>query len=57
MTTKMTKIIRKEIGISENLALEIESEYQKADVYLRVVGMGGDGVADPAFGNIQLQFK
>ena len=29
----------------------------KADVYLRIVGTDGDGVADPAFGQIEVQFK
>jgi archaellum component FlaF (FlaF/FlaG flagellin family) len=29
----------------------------QADVFLRVVGAGGDGVADPPFGRIQLQFR
>jgi len=29
----------------------------RADVYLRTVGIDGDGVADPQFGLIALQFK
>ncbi|MDQ5822414.1 MAG: hypothetical protein M3540_13335, partial [Actinomycetota bacterium] len=29
----------------------------KADVFLRVVGINGDGTADPSFGNIILQVK
>ena len=29
----------------------------KADVYLRVVGINGDGVADPSFGDITLQVR
>jgi len=29
----------------------------KADVYLRIVGIDGNGAADPAFGNIALQVK
>lgn len=29
----------------------------KADVFLRIVGLSGDGVVDPAFGLITLQFK
>lgn len=29
----------------------------KADVFLRIVGIDGDGVADPQFGLISLQFK
>ena len=29
----------------------------KADVFVRAVGVSGDGAADPAFGNILLQVK
>jgi hypothetical protein len=29
----------------------------KADVFLRVVGAGGNGTVDPRFGNVQLQVK
>ena len=29
----------------------------KQDVFLRVVGQGGDGAADPAFGVSSLQYK
>jgi hypothetical protein len=29
----------------------------KADVLVRVAGIGGDGAADPAFGGIHVQFK
>lgn len=29
----------------------------QADVWLRIVGVGGDGVVDPLFGLIELQFK
>ena len=29
----------------------------KADVFLRVVGINGDGSADPSFGNVILQVK
>jgi len=29
----------------------------KADVFITLDGSGGDGVLDPAFGNIYAQFK
>jgi len=29
----------------------------QADVFVAIVGSGGDGVLDPAFGNISVQFK
>jgi hypothetical protein len=29
----------------------------KADVYLRVVSFGGDGIVDPSFGNVVVQVK
>ncbi len=29
----------------------------KADVYIRIVGIGGDGVVDPTFGTIIVQYR
>ena len=43
-------------GVEESAWVTLSAGAQ-ADVYLRVVGINGDGIVDPQFGSITIQFK